>query len=107
MVGFHDKKAAFSCGVIFISDKVNDENLVRHEYGHVVQLQKLGINRYSTTVVLPSVICFYLDEAGWLPENSYYNLPWEYKADEEGGVTWQHSQNAKFFSDLYWLITSP
>ena len=49
---------------------------MRHEYGHVEQLKKPGISRYTTTVVLPSVICFYLDEAGWLPEKSYYNLPY-------------------------------
>ena len=54
------------------------EDVVRHEYGHTVQLQQLGIVKYALCIGLPS----------WLEWGSkdYYDKPWEVTADLFGGV---------------------
>ena len=96
--------SAFSFGVIFFGDDIHDENLVRHEYGHIIQLQKLGVSAYLNTMVVPSVIGFNLDKMGVLPDGMYYNQPWEYKADEFGRVTWGHASWASTIADIYWGI---
>ena len=54
------------------------EDVARHEYGHTVQLQQLGIVKYALCIGLPS----------WLEWGSkdYYDKPWEVTADLFGGV---------------------
>ena len=43
-----NRAAAFSCGVVFMSNTVDNINLVRHEYGHSCQLRHLGLRKYIT-----------------------------------------------------------
>ena len=79
----------FSYGAIFLADNISATSAgvqtVRHEYGHTLQLEEMGILSYTTFVVAPSIVCYWLDEAGSLDAH-YYSLPWEYEADIYGGV---------------------
>ena len=57
----------------------NPEDIVRHEYGHTVQLKKLGFFRFGFCIGIPSRFK--------LGSKSYYDKPWEVLADVYGGVT--------------------
>lgn len=77
--------SGLSFAVIFLGSKVRDLNLVRHEYGHRIQLRKMGIFRYIKKVFLPSITANLLDRLGKLPYD-YYGSPWEAEADRLGEV---------------------
>jgi len=77
--------SGLSFGVIFLGSKVRDENLVKHEYGHRLQLKKMGIMRYIKKVFIPSVTASLMDRFGKLPYD-YYGSPWEAEADRLGEV---------------------
>ncbi len=78
-----------SFGAIFLGDKWQNDregrNALRHEFGHVMQLEEYGIIGYIWKVAIPSV-------GGWMETKknndweNYYNSPWEYEADLYGGV---------------------
>ncbi|MDD4275947.1 MAG: hypothetical protein PHO33_03110 [Clostridia bacterium] len=74
---------SFSFGAMYLStnEKSNEEGVetVMHEYGHYVQLQKLGMNKYIYYIAIPSA-------TNKNPEN-YYSQPWERTADIFGGIT--------------------
>ena len=79
-----------SYGAIFLASNITSENpggenLLKHEYGHTVQMQEMGILGYTAYVAIPSVISFGLDSAELL-QCEYYSLPQEYGADIRGGV---------------------
>lgn len=82
--------AGFSFGDIFLPQNTDDTISavmhLRHEYGHTVQLDKLGVMAYTGYVVLPSVTCYAIDELG-IMDLSYYSLPWEFEADRLGEVS--------------------
>ena len=78
-------KDAFSFGILFIGNKVTDTAVIRHEYGHYVQLKQKGIGKYIKEVAFPSVLCYHLDKNNVLPYQ-YYGSPWEHEADLAGGV---------------------
>lgn len=71
-----------SFGIIFLARNTNyidnPEDMVRHEYGHIIQLEQLGVIRYSLCIFIPS----------WQKwgSKSYYDKPWEVTADVYGGV---------------------
>ena len=96
--------SAFTCGDIYMGAN-GSENLLKHEYGHIVQSQELGTSGYTYFVVVPSVFGYALDQLGVLPDNMYYSLPWEYKADEYGGASHTYLKWAKGISDKYWTYT--
>ena len=67
---------------------------IKHEWGHTRQSTKWGW-LYLIIIGLPSIVCcwyskhYHTKERGWTQEASdkwYYNLPWEKKAEENGGV---------------------
>ena len=72
-----------SFGAMFItretSQRANPEDVVRHEYGHAVQFEQLGLVNYSLCIGLPSWL-------EWGSNSSYYDRPWEITADVFGGV---------------------
>ena len=77
-------------GFIFLNhsydkyDNVTQEQLLNHEYGHILQQKELGHDKYIIAVAIPSVTFFSLQgNNDWIVEN-YYNLPWEYDADIRG-----------------------
>ncbi|MBQ7362814.1 MAG: RHS repeat-associated core domain-containing protein [Clostridia bacterium] len=77
----------FSYGVIVIGmDYWADVNTVKHEYGHKVQLDNMGIFDYTKNVAIPSVTANIAQRIGKLPFD-YYSSPWESEADYYGGVT--------------------
>ncbi len=76
---FADGRSA-SFGIMFLYSNEDNVDTVRHEYGHYIQLQKLGIMRYSLYVAIPSV------NAGDVPYALYYSLPFERSADILGKV---------------------
>lgn len=71
-----------SLWVLFITYETNrrryPEDIVRHEYGHTVQLKKLGFFRFGFCIGIPSRFK--------LGSRSYYDKPWEVMADIYGGV---------------------
>ena len=75
-----DRSGSF--GVIFLTretnDRMNPEDVVRHEYGHTIQLEQLGILKYALNIGLPSW-------QNW-GTGDYYDKPWEITADIYGGV---------------------
>jgi len=81
--GFKDR--SFSFGILFISPNLRagsdaGRDIVRHEYGHTIQLKKLGLGAYFKYIGKPSM-------ASTVAGNRYYEQPWEVFADVEGGVT--------------------
>lgn len=92
---------AFSYGAIFLGSQYssNDygQKMLNHEYGHFLQLREYGFASYTSTIAIPSVTCNLLDRADLLPW-TYYSSPWEYEADQLGGVT--RSNDAPWASDV-------
>ena len=97
--------SGFSCGVIFLGNHSKSERIIRHEYGHTQQLDRIGMISYLRYVVTPSVICFATDTFVVSLNNQYYNLPWEYVADVFGGVNRNHPNWVVDLADTYWTIT--
>ena len=76
---------AFSFGFIGIGHKTKGTNLIKHEYGHRVQLKNMGLMRYIIDVAIPSVTANILDRMDKLPYD-YYGSKWEHEADVLGEV---------------------
>ena len=75
-------KRSGSYGILFISRKINrykyPEDVIRHEYGHYLQMKRIGIIRYTLFIGIPSLL-------NW-GKGSYYEKPWEITADILGDV---------------------
>lgn len=76
-------KRSGSFGVLFITRETNTrdypEDIIRHEYGHTVQLAQLGVVKYALCIGLPSFF-------EWGSDQEYYRRPWEITVDIYGGV---------------------
>ena len=88
-----------SLGIIALSHQTErytpTKDTVRHEYGHIKQLEILGPTVYMSTIGIPSMLN--------LGDGDYYDKPWEVTADILGGVkTRTHSRDvvAKGFTYL-------
>ena len=97
--------SSFSLGIIFMGND-GDKDLLNHEYGHTMHLAELGIIKYCTYVVIPSVICYWGTEFELLPRENYYSYPWEYQADQYGGVTRKYKEWAQDNAMYYWNLVS-
>ena len=77
-----NRKRSGSFWILFISRKVNKyknpEDVVRHEYGHALQLKEMGLIKYTVFIGIPSLLN--------LGNGYYYDKPWEITADTLGGV---------------------
>ena len=83
-------------------DNVSQKNnLLNHEYGHLLQEDDLGTGKYLLSVALPSVIYNVLSKNNGILKGNYYNMPWEYDADMRGGVNRGYSSWAPGISDGY------
>ena len=87
-----------SFGAIFLTKKakgaVDGTDTLRHEYGHTIQLAKLGVLKFSVCVGLPSW-------QNWGDDSyykDYYNKPWEIMADVYGGVQ-SRTHDQKFINE--------
>ena len=107
IIRVNTENASFSFGVIFFSNNAKPNlkgvRWLRHEYGHTVQLNKLGVVQYFCYVVLPSVVCFNSKEH--MPNVSYYSLPWEFEADLYGNVPTREDYSADVF-DWYYIYST-
>ena len=70
-------------GAIFLTRETNSrsnpEDMLRHEYGHAVQMKKLGVVKYLTNILIPSW-------REWGSNQDYYSREVEITADVLGGV---------------------
>ena len=99
------RNSAFSLGKIYVSPNLlNDETVLAHEYGHYLQLQDVGMEKYLQFVALPSVACWVLTELEILSYEVYYDKAWEYMADIYGNVSRRHAEGAKEAALSYWEI---
>jgi len=77
------KAVASSFGILFITRETNSrpdaEDVIRHEYGHTIQLKQLGIVKYALCIGIPSLF-------EWGSDPEYYRRPWEITADIYGNV---------------------
>ena len=78
---------AFSFGMIFLGHDIDGEeqsdiNVVKHEYGHSVHYQQIGMFAYIKHVAIPSLKGFWLG----YDEINYYSQVQEYTADVLGNV---------------------
>ena len=85
-----------SFGVILLGNgSMVDDNVLKHEYGHTVQLEKMGLWDYTTQVAAPSVTAWFLANQGKLPFD-YHSSPWEHDANVYGGVDLSIAPYGKF-----------
>lgn len=77
-------------GIIFLSRKYADRDLLLHEYGHVLQARKYGFFKYLFRIAVPSVWNYWTGRAQKKFKCSYYELPWEKEASELGGSRYLH-----------------
>ena len=86
---------------MFLNTENAEEQDVKHEYGHYIQLQELGLIRYIMYVAIPSV------NSGDVAYDEYYSLPFEMSADILGEVQregYNYSDIDKgqsFINDIY------
>ena len=78
----------------------SDPNTVKHEYGHSIQERILGIS-YWTRIAIPSMLYYEYDKKTNGTSVDYFSTPWEYSADQMGGVkrNFAYKQNS-----LKWSI---
>ena len=95
-----DRSGSF--GVIFLTRETNTrsypEDMVRHEYGHIKQLEQLGVAKYFLCIFIPS----------WQKWGSkdYYNKPWEITADSLGSVQSRPHTNGDISEGFAYLDAS-
>ena len=93
------KGRSFSLWALFISPKLaaGDQyaiDVVKHEYGHTVQLKRLGLPAYLAAIGYPSM------KSG-LSGREYYSQPWEVTADMYGGVEREHLEGSEAAGEAY------
>ena len=76
---------AASLRMIFLGNKIKNPSVVKHEYGHRLQFEKMGFFKYIARVAIPSLSANMLYKMKKLPYD-YYGSPWEMEADILGGV---------------------
>ncbi|MBQ7602143.1 MAG: RHS repeat-associated core domain-containing protein, partial [Lachnospiraceae bacterium] len=90
---------SFSFGAIFFTkesnNRSNPEDVVRHEYGHTIQLKLMDPISYLVNIGLPSS----LD----LGSGEYYDKPWEITADILGGVKSRKHSKEKMIEGVVYL----
>jgi hypothetical protein len=101
--------SAFSFGFIVMDDfytsDTTGKNTIKHEYGHKLHMDEIGIINYAFTTAIPSLICAGLSNAKII-DIHYYSLPWECVADMYGGVNRTgYTQWADEAASVFWAYT--
>mgnify|MGYP003547367073 FL=1 len=95
-----DRSGSF--GALFITRETNfrehPEDMVRHEYGHTLQLKELGVINYTLCIGIPSFF-----EWG---SGEYYGKPWEITADAYGKVLYRNHDTSDIMDGFAYLDTS-
>lgn len=86
-------RSSFSFGFIALSKRQQNVATLKHEHGHRLQLQNMGMLGYIKNVAIPSVAAYRLNKKGKLPFD-YYGAPWESEADLLGEVNRKTNNNA-------------
>jgi RHS repeat-associated protein len=81
-----DAPAAYSYGSTLYLRKEERPDIIKHEYGHSLQEDKLGGFAYTVGIAAPSFAYNKYHTKRKLPENQYFSMPWEITADIFGGV---------------------
>jgi len=97
--GDQEVRNGFSFGVIGLGRGVLASDMVRHEWGHNVQMWILGVSAYGRRIGIPSLISA-------IDSSSHRNMPWERTANTFGGT-----QNSTSFPrpngwSWFWLVMS-
>lgn len=93
-----------SFGIIFLRRLVNDwepplaADELRHEYGHIVQLRRLGLLRFALCIGVASWRCW--------GTGAYYSKPWEITADLFGGVILRKHEQPELEAGMRYLERS-
>ena len=104
---------AFSFGVVFMGDQVNNRSdaiaTVQHEHGHSVHFSQIGPINYLNYVAIPSLLGYWTN----VPTEEYYSQPYEYVADRFGnvqrtnnGMPYQYSKTTEEWWLAYWIFTA-
>ena len=80
--------------------KKTKEQMLRHEYGHIVQEQQLE-GKYWFAVALPSITVNLISRFNKAVSEDYYDFPWEYDADVRGGVERAHGEWSDDLAEIY------
>lgn len=81
-----NKWGSVSLGMFIFVQDIEDENTIKHEYGHTIQSMILGVS-YLLVVGLPSILwAGFGDEYREKNNVSYYSFITEKWADKFGGV---------------------
>lgn len=77
----------------------NPEDMLRHEYGHVLQMRELGVVDYALCIFLPSW-------QEWGTNTDYYSREYEITADILGGVQSRTHAKNDIFDGLAYMYYS-
>ena len=95
--------------IILLDDNyVYDEtgiNTLKHEYGHRLHMNDIGVANYLFTTAIPSLIGAGLSKAE-IMDIDYYSLPWEYVDNMYGNVS--HNKYTSWADEagiFFWLLT--
>ena len=101
---YYDDRSS-NIGIMLIDRDQNDENTIRHEWGHHLQIAVLGPLNYFWSIGIPSAAQMGVKGIkngeitdSVLYHDSYNTRPWENTANEVGGVsdiTYNSNGNAK------------
>ena len=76
-----------SFGIIFLGHDVTEPVVIKHEYGHKLQFENMGITKYTTDVAIPSFLSNMLSRVNKLPYD-YSGSPWESEANNLVNIRW-------------------
>ena len=62
------------------------DQILLHEYGHAVQYQDLGPQKYACAIIVPSLIGYGISEIWPSYNDNYFRQPWENWASLTGNA---------------------
>ena len=103
--------SAFSLGIIVMDDFYETatpsyfSNVIKHEYGHRVHMDQIGVPTYLLTVGIPSATFAGLSRFSTFIKKNYESLPWENIAEQLGNVNGTYLPGAETAASAYWVYT--
>ena len=103
--------SAFSLGIIVMdgyyktASASDFSSVLKHEYGHRVHMDQIGVPAYLATVAVPSLAGAALSYVSPFVYNNYESLPWENIAEQLGDVNGTYLPGAEAAASVYWVYT--
>ena len=103
--------SAFSLGIIVMdgyyktASASDFSSVLKHEYGHRVHMDQIGVPAYLATVAVPSLASAALSYVSPFVYNNYESLPWENIAEQLGDVNGTYLPGAEAAASVYWAYT--